>query len=54
MKELEEALGVQLFVRGNRQTLLTEEGVYLRARAQEMMQIPDVLARCAALSRARP
>lgn len=37
MKELEDALGVQLFVRGKRQTLLTEEGVYLRARAQEMM-----------------
>lgn len=39
MKELEEELGVQLFVRGKRQTLLTEEGVYLRARAQEMMSI---------------
>ena len=37
MKELEDALGVQLFVRGKRQTLLTEEGVYLRARAQEVM-----------------
>ena len=41
MKELEDALGVQLFVRGKRQTLLTEEGVYLRARAQEMMQIME-------------
>ena len=39
MKELEVELGVQLFVRGKRQTLLTEEGVYLRARAQEMMSI---------------
>ena len=41
MKELEEELGVQLFVRGKRQTLLTEEGVYLRARAQEMMQLME-------------
>lgn len=41
MKELEDALGVQLFVRGKRQTLLTEEGVYLRARAQEMMQLME-------------
>ena len=32
MKELEVELGVQLFVRGKRQTLLTEEGVYLRGR----------------------
>ena len=41
MKEPEDALGVQLFVRGKRQTLLTEEGVYLRARAQEMMQLME-------------
>ena len=34
MKELEEELGAPLFVRGNRQITLTEEGMVLRRRAE--------------------
>lgn len=37
MKELEEELGVTLFVRGNRKITLTEEGMVLRKRAEEMV-----------------
>ena len=36
MKELEEELGVSLFVRGNRKITLTEEGMVLRKRAEEI------------------
>ena len=39
MKELEEELGVSLFVRGNRRITLTEEGMVLRKRAEEMVRI---------------
>lgn len=39
MKELEEELGAPLFVRGNRQITLTEEGMVLRRRAEEMVQL---------------
>ena len=41
MKELEDTLGVQLFVRGRKQTTLTEEGRYFRARAQEIVSLMD-------------
>lgn len=36
MKELEEQLGKQLFIRGNRKINLTEEGILLRQRAEEI------------------
>ena len=39
MKELEEELGVTLFERGNRRITLTEEGMVLRKRAQEMVAL---------------
>lgn len=39
MKELEEELGAPLFVRGNRQITLTEEGMVLRRRAEEMVRL---------------
>lgn len=39
MKELEEELGVTLFVRGNRRITLTEEGMVLRKRAEEMVRL---------------
>lgn len=41
LKELEDSLGVQLFIRGKRQILLTEEGKYFRARAEEMLSLMD-------------
>lgn len=39
MKELEEELGAPLFVRGNRRITLTEEGMVLRRRAEEMVRL---------------
>ena len=39
MKELEEELGVTLFSRGSRRITLTEEGMVLRRRAEEMVQL---------------
>ena len=39
MKDLEEALGAALFVRGNRKITLTEEGMVLRKRAEEMVRL---------------
>ena len=36
MRELEEELGTILFVRGNRKITLTEEGMVLRKRAEEI------------------
>ena len=39
MKELEEELGTTLFVRGNRRIVLTEEGMVLRRRAEEIIQL---------------
>lgn len=37
MKELEEELGATLFIRGNRKITLTEEGMVLRKRAEEIV-----------------
>ena len=37
LKELEEELGKQLMVRGNRKITLTEEGMLLRKRAEERL-----------------
>ena len=42
MKELEKELGAELFVRGNRRITLTEEGVVLRKRAEEMARLLQV------------
>ena len=39
MKELEAEVGATLFVRGNRRITLTEEGMVLRRRAEEMVQL---------------
>ena len=39
MKELERELGTPLFMRGNRRITLTEEGIILRRRAEEMVQL---------------
>lgn len=39
LKELEEELGKQLFIRGNRRITLTEDGMLLRKRAEEIMEL---------------
>ena len=39
LRELEEELDKQLFIRGNRKITLTEEGVLLRKRAEEIMEL---------------
>lgn len=39
IKELEDELGKQLIIRGNRKITLTEEGMILRKRAQEIMDL---------------
>ncbi len=39
LKELEEELGKQLFIRGNRRITLTEEGMILRRRAEEVIEL---------------
>ena len=41
LKALEEEFGVQLAVRGSRQTDLTKAGRLLRHRAQEMLQLAE-------------
>ena len=42
MRELEEELGTTLFVRGNRKITLTEEGMVLRKRAEEMVRLMQI------------
>ena len=39
LKELEEELGKQLMVRGNRKITLTEDGMLLRKRAEEIVEL---------------
>lgn len=39
LKELEDELGKQLFIRGSRKIILTEEGMILRKRAEEIMEL---------------
>lgn len=39
MKELEDELGKQLFIRGAKKITLTDEGVILRKRAEEMLEL---------------
>lgn len=41
LMELEEELGKKLLIRGNRRVTLTEEGMLLRKRAQEIMDLVD-------------
>ena len=41
LKELEEELGKQLMVRGNRKITLTEDGMLLRKRAEEILELVD-------------
>lgn len=41
MKELEEELGKQLFLRGNRKITLTEDGMFLRNRAEEIVNLVE-------------
>lgn len=39
LKDMEDELGKQLLIRGNRRITLTEEGVILRKRAEEIMEL---------------
>ena len=41
IKALEEELGKQLFVRGSRKVTLTEEGMILRRRAEELVMLME-------------
>ncbi len=41
MMQLEEELGAQLFVRGRHSTKLTEDGMFLRRRAQEIIDLTE-------------
>ena len=41
LAQLEEQLGVKLFVRGTRKITLTNEGVLLRRRAEEILELVD-------------
>ena len=41
LKELEEELGKQLMIRGNRAITLTEEGMLLRRRAEEILELVE-------------
>ena len=41
MMQLEEELGVRLFIRGNHSIILTEDGLLLKRRAQELLSLAD-------------
>ncbi len=41
LSELEENLGVQLFIRGNRRISLTNEGMYLLSKAREIVSLTE-------------
>ncbi len=41
MMDLEEQLGKQLFLRGKKKITLTEDGIYLRSRAQEIISLME-------------
>lgn len=45
LAELEAELGTKLFERGKRRITLTEEGMLLRRRAEEMIELEDKVAR---------
>ena len=42
MKDLEDELGKQLFIRGNRRVTLTDEGMILRKRAEELVSLMEI------------
>ena len=42
LKELEHELGIKLFERGSREITLTEDGIYLQNRGQEIMTLVDL------------
>lgn len=44
LADLEDELGVQLFIRGHRQITLTDEGEYLQTRAREIIQLAEQTA----------
>ena len=44
LKELADELGKQLFIRGNKGVTLTEEGMMLRKRAEEIIELVDKTA----------
>ena len=39
--ELEQELGVTLFIRGKRRTTLTSEGVFLRRQAEQLLSLAE-------------
>lgn len=41
LKDLEKELGTKLFIRGSRKITLTESGMFLRRRAQEIIDLAD-------------
>lgn len=41
LKELEDELGIQLLVRGNKSVSLTEDGMLFRKRAEEIVELAD-------------
>ena len=41
LSQLEEQMGVKLFIRGTRKISLTNEGVLLRRRAEEILELVD-------------
>lgn len=45
MADLEEELNTRLFERGNRRVTLTEAGIFLRRRAEELVELADKTAR---------
>lgn len=41
LQQLEQELGVQLFVRGKRKTTLTPQGVFLQSRAEQLLDLAE-------------
>lgn len=41
LKDLEEELGKQLFIRGSKKVTLTEDGILLRKRAEELVDLME-------------
>ena len=41
LKDLEEELGKQLFIRGSKKVTLTEDGMLLRKRAEELVDLME-------------